>query len=153
MNGMVERYQPEWKEDFERLNRAWIDKYFRLEPADIEVFQDPEAYILKGGGQIFFVLDQGVPVGTVGVKCLEDGSMELVKMAVEDAHQGKGLARELCEHALQFAKAAGVKKVVLYTNSLLLPALKLYASLGFVQVPQEEGLYDRADVKMEIRYA
>lgn len=149
---MIVQYKPEWKEDFERLNRAWIEKYFSVEPADLALFQDPEKYIVQNKGQIFFVLTDGVPVATVGVMPAGEGTMELVKMAVDEAHQGKGHARALCQHALEYARRSGTKKIVLYTNSQLLPAIRLYSSLGFTHADPEEGLYQRADVKMEIHY-
>ncbi len=30
----VVSYEPEYRKDFDNLNRAWIEKYFRIEPAD-----------------------------------------------------------------------------------------------------------------------
>ena len=51
----VVTYREEYREDFERLNRAWIEQYFVLEEADREVFRDPAVAIIHPGGQIFFV--------------------------------------------------------------------------------------------------
>jgi GNAT superfamily N-acetyltransferase len=149
---MIEPYRPEWRSDFERLNREWIEKYFALETADEEVFKDPEKCIIEKGGQVFFAVLDGVPVGTVGLKPIGNNRMELVKMAVTRDHQGKGYARALCEHALMYAKSLGVQSVVLYTNSILAPAIQLYTDLGFVHVPPEESLFVRANVKMELYY-
>lgn len=30
----IKRYEPKWRDDFVRLNRDWIEHYFRLEEAD-----------------------------------------------------------------------------------------------------------------------
>ena len=42
------------------------------------------------------------------------------------------------------------KKLVLYTQSALKPALSIYKKLGFQQIPIEQGIYKRADTKMEL---
>ena len=47
----------EWRGDFERLNREWIETWFTLEEADRETFRDPVGKIVAPGGQIFFVVD------------------------------------------------------------------------------------------------
>ena len=34
-------YEARWRNDFARLNEAWLRKYFRIEPIDAEVLGDP----------------------------------------------------------------------------------------------------------------
>ena len=46
-------YRREFRAAFERLNRDWIETFFVLEPADREIFSDPEGHILASGGEIF----------------------------------------------------------------------------------------------------
>lgn len=48
------------------------------------------------------------------------------------------------------AKELGAKKVILYSNSQLTPAISLYEKLGFKHLPIGIGEYKRSDVKMEI---
>ena len=55
--GDVVTWRPEYREDFERLNRVWIEAYFAVEPSDLAVFRDPEEAIVRPGGEIFFVVD------------------------------------------------------------------------------------------------
>ena len=50
----VVAYRPEWREDFARLNREWLERYFSVEEFDERMFADPEALILAPGGGIFF---------------------------------------------------------------------------------------------------
>lgn len=37
-NVRIECYQPRYREDFIRLNRQWIETYFRLEVSDLKTF-------------------------------------------------------------------------------------------------------------------
>ena len=45
-------YQPEHQQWFEKFNRDWIEKYFWMEPIDIQVLEYPEDHILSAGGKI-----------------------------------------------------------------------------------------------------
>jgi ribosomal protein S18 acetylase RimI-like enzyme len=53
------------------------------------------------------------------------------------------------EHCLKIAEQNGIKKLLLYSNRKLLPAIYLYIKFGFQEVPLEDGVYERADIKME----
>ena len=44
----------EYKSAFEKLNREWIEEYFVMEQEDLKTLQDPESYVIKKGGEIFF---------------------------------------------------------------------------------------------------
>jgi ribosomal protein S18 acetylase RimI-like enzyme len=48
------------------------------------------------------------------------------------------------------AKALGAAKVILYSQTGLVAAIKLYRKLGFIEVPLGTGVYKRSDIKMEI---
>ena len=56
-------WNQKYRNDFIRLNREWIERYFRLEPADWKVLSDPEGVIIQKGGQIFFVEEEGKVLG------------------------------------------------------------------------------------------
>lgn len=63
-------------------------------------------------------------------------------LLVEQKARGLGLGRGLAQRALDFAESSGYEKVVLFTQSALLPARELYQSLGFqlIKAMEEEGL-------------
>ena len=42
-------FRPELASAFESLNRRWIEEYFEVETADLEVFSDPYAAIVEPG--------------------------------------------------------------------------------------------------------
>lgn len=45
-----------YRDDFVRLNREWIEKFFHLEPSDLKILGDPEGKIIRTGGEIFSLL-------------------------------------------------------------------------------------------------
>ncbi|MGV7107132.1 YfiT family bacillithiol transferase [Flavobacterium sp. U410] len=146
----IEKYRPDWKFYFEQFNRAWIEKYFVLEDIDKYVLSNPEEAILKDGGKILFAVYEGKVIGTVALKKVDDETMELTKMAVDENYQSIGAGKMLCKSAIDKAKDLNVKRLVLYTQSALKPALGIYKKLGFTEVPVEQGKYKRADIKMEM---
>ncbi|MBC7449491.1 MAG: GNAT family N-acetyltransferase [Hymenobacteraceae bacterium] len=144
-------YAPAHRLAFRDLNRAWIERYFTLEPHDHEMLDDPEGYILAGGGHILMAELDGQIVGTVALIKETDDRYELAKMAVTDAAQGRGVGRALAVGALAKARALGATRVVLESNRRLAPALALYRSLGFAEVPMPADTpYARADIRMEM---
>ena len=89
----------------------------------------------------------------VGCACAvpsSDGSIYLTKVAVTPAAQGRGIGRRLCARALDFARELGAPKVVLWSNSGLNAALRVYESLGFSHRPPPVAApHADADVYME----
>jgi ribosomal protein S18 acetylase RimI-like enzyme len=145
-------YEPRYSDDFKRLNIEWLERYFRVEPIDVEVLSKPEA-ILAAGGFILMARSAGTIIGTCAVMHAEGTRFELTKMAVTAAWQGQGVGRQLLVAALAAFRARGGGDLFLETNSRLAPAIALYESLGFVHAPRPEGPshYERADVYMDYR--
>ncbi|MCK8493234.1 GNAT family N-acetyltransferase [Spirosoma sp. RP8] len=148
-------YSPNYQPDFKRLNIQWIETYFRVEPHDLEQLDHPETYILPNNGQIFFAkVDEHIMGCVAMINTSEpEGSVlsfELAKMAVAPEAQGKGVGRLLCRAAIDFACQLGVKTIWLESNRILTPALTMYASVGFREVPSVPTPYARADIRMEM---
>jgi hypothetical protein len=55
----------------------------------------------------------------------------------------------LGEEAIAKAKSLGASKIILYSHTVLVPAVQLYKKLGFVEVPVD-GPYKRSNIKMEL---
>jgi putative acetyltransferase len=151
----VVRFRPELRDAFERLNRQWIEEYFSVEEPDRAVFRDPDGTILRPGGEIFFVLADGDVVGTCAMVQHGHDAFELAKMAVDPSARGLGHGDRLIVAAIDFARERGAARVELLTNSMLVPALRLYEKHGFRRVPvsAREGNYVRADTKMVLELA
>jgi GNAT superfamily N-acetyltransferase len=134
---------------FEKLNRQWIEKYFSMEPLDYLILQDPEKHILKRGGRILMASCKNTIVGTVALKFIGEGVYELTKMAVDEDFQGLKIGYALGFAAIEQAKHAGAKRIFLYSNTILKPAIALYYKLGFQEIPVD-GPYKRTNIKMEL---
>lgn len=145
-------YRPELAPYFDKLNKAWLQEYFVVEPLDKFVLENPGEAILKDGGDIIFAEHEGNIIGTVALRRLGEDSFELTKMAVDKAYQGLGAGRLLCQAAINLAKSMGIATLVLYTQSSLATAIHIYHKLGFVDIPLEPGVYKRADTKMKIDF-
>jgi GNAT superfamily N-acetyltransferase len=143
-------YRTEFRSAFEELNRAWIETHFELEDADRELFSDPETKILAAGGQIFFILEGEEVRGTCAVIRHGPDECEIAKMAVAPKARGRGLGDLLMETAIRFAGELGVSRIVILSNTVLEPAIRLYQKHGFVPVPlSSDGRYRRANIRME----
>jgi N-acetylglutamate synthase-like GNAT family acetyltransferase len=88
--------------------------------------------------------------GTVALIKTEEGVFELSKMAVAEEYQGKKIGNKMIESSLEKAKELNAHKVILYSNTLLQPAIHLYKKFGFKEVPLDHVEYKRANIKMEI---
>lgn len=156
MKALIETvpYRDEFRSAFERLNRDWIEQYFALEDADREVLGDPRRKIIDPGGQVFFVLERGEVVGTCAVLRHNADDYEIAKMAVSPSARGRGFGDMLMEAAVAFASEAGASRVIIVSNTVLEPAIRLYLKHGFVQVPMDvDGRYRRANIRLELELA
>jgi ribosomal protein S18 acetylase RimI-like enzyme len=142
-------FKPEHQVWFEKFNRDWIEKFFWMEPVDFEVLQKPEAHIIDKGGNILMALADKEMAGTVALKYVEPGVYEFTKMAVDEKFQGKKIGLALAEAAIHRARKLGANKIILYSNTKLGPAIKLYEKLGFKEIALD-GPYKRSNIKMEL---
>ena len=131
------------------LNYEWLEKYFKLEPSDILSLSNPKTEIIDQGGFIFYAKMNADIVGTAALLRKTDATYEIGKMAVSEKSQGFRIGTLLLEHCIEFAKQEQIKTLILYSNTMLEPAIHLYRKYGFVEIPLEKGLYDRANIKME----
>jgi ribosomal protein S18 acetylase RimI-like enzyme len=146
--GIVE-YRQEHQPWFERLNRTWIERYFKMEPIDFQVLQHPDINIISKGGHILMATIDNVIAGTVALKYSAPGIYEFTKMAVDEKYQGRKIGEALALAAIRKAGELGGTKIILYSNTVLEPAIRLYRKLGFREVPVD-GPYERSNIKMEL---
>ncbi len=133
---------------FRDLNSEWLRAYFRVEPRDLEILNQPES-ILDSGGEIYFARRGDEVIGTGALLRRGVGEFELAKMAVSESARGHGIGRLLCRKLITRFHERGGKRLTLQSNSTLQPAVSLYRSLGFVHYePAEPAEYDRTDVHM-----
>jgi ribosomal protein S18 acetylase RimI-like enzyme len=134
---------------FEKFNREWIEKYFEMEPLDFQILQHPEEHIIKKGGSIFMASCHKELAGTVALKFVTPSIYELTKMAVDEKFQGKKIGQALAQAAIAKSRELRAEKIILYSNTILEPAIALYKKIGFREIPVD-GPYKRTNIKMEL---
>lgn len=142
-------YSNDLKEAIKILNYEWLEKYFRVEQSDIQSLSNPNEEIIDKGGFIFYAKLNGEIVGTASLLKKTEDIFELGKMAVSEKAQGHKIGTLLLEHCLQFARQKQIRTLILYSNTKLKSALHLYRKYGFSEIKLDEGLYERANIKME----
>ena len=143
-------YQPEYKNQFIALNKAWLEEFFFVEKHDLEVFENIEDVILNPGGEIFFCLVNDEVAGTVAMQKVNDKVYEMAKLAVDKKFQGQKLSNLLVEACIDFAKKKNAEKIMLMSSTKLTPALNLYRKYNFTETPLDATDYHRADIQMEL---
>ena len=149
----ISTYKDEYKNDFARLNFAWIEQYFVLEEADRKYLLQPRENIIESGGEIFFALENEQVLGTCALLKIDETTYELVKMAVDKNAQGKGLANHLMQAAIAWTRRKNAKKIFLESNTILAPAIKLYEKFGFQSIQlalHNNSEYQRVNIVMEL---
>ena len=144
-------FSDELANHFTRLNTAWLEKYFVIEPIDKEMLGDPKQYFIDKGGHIFFAKINEDIVGTFALLKDSDSVYELSKMAVDENYQGQKIGNKLMEFCIDKARNLQADKLILYSNTKLEPAIHLYKKFGFIEVPITHSGYIRSNIKMELQ--
>lgn len=151
MNNKIEivDFTPDLQHHIQVLNYEWLEKYFRIEEGDRVTLSNPQKYIIDKGGYIFYAKFKNEIIGTASLLKKSETIFELGKMAVNEKFQGLGIGKSLLEHCLFMAKQLTIQTLILYSNTQLKSAIHLYQKYGFQEIELENGIYERANIKME----
>lgn len=142
-------YNEIYKNDFIELNKNWIQKYFTIEEHDLEQLDNVEHY-LSEGAMIFFAVEDEQVLSTCMVLQLQPNIWEICKFATNEKFKGKGAGKAVFQATIDYAIKNGAKKIVIYSNQSLKPAIHIYQSFGFKEVPVDIDDYDRCDYQAEM---
>src|ERR1700731_1414416 len=106
-------FHPDHADAFKALNVAWISHYFVVEAKDLEVLDDPLGKVIAPGGHILMAVEDGEPIGCCALIPQRAGGFEVAKMAVTDAHKGRGIGRDLMAACIGRARSVGAERLYL----------------------------------------
>jgi len=112
------------------LHEYGITTDLRTTDADLA---DIEASYANEGRCFFVMLDGPRLIGTVALTRESDSSCQLCRMYLDSEYRRQGLGRLLLDKALQEAKIRGFAEIHLRTAAVLVEAIRLYESIGFVR--------------------
>ncbi|MCP4563818.1 MAG: MarR family transcriptional regulator [Bosea sp.] len=93
----------------------------------------------KPGQERCFIAElDGAPVGSAFVMQESEAVAKLRLVMVETRAQGLGLGKRLVREAVAFARAAGYRRMTLWTNDILHAARAIYIAEGFRLVAEEQ---------------
>lgn len=144
-------YQDKYKKDFAELNLAWIKKYFKVEPQDVEMLNDAESLIKKGAA-VYFAVEQDKAIAVCMVIPRDGQIWEICKLATDEHYIGKGAGSAVLKACMDYAKEHGAKKLMIVSNTSLSAAMHLYDKFGFKEVPIDHMEYERVNIQLELNF-
>ncbi len=85
--------------------------------------------------KILLMYDGNTVIACGALKSVNDSTAELARMYTNDNYRGQGLARQIINEIIKYAKVKGYKKIILDTWKDSTSAISLYTSLGFKERP------------------
>ena len=120
---------------------------FEPDPAFDSDLDDPAATYAA----LWIAEDCGNVVGSVALRDLGDGAVELKRMYLRADARGRGLGRQLLVTALDWARANEKRTVRLDTSERMVAAQRLYEANGFERVRGDAPRQGQCRLLYELR--
>lgn len=112
---------------------AWIGLDLAYQGIDDEIAGMPGDYAPPRGG-LFVAPGHERLMGMIALRPFEGEIGEMKRLFVRPEARGRGLARQLIDHALTTARQLGYTEIRLDTLPMMTGAQALYVSLGFADI-------------------
>ena len=142
MDLSIVTFSKEYSNQFKDLNLNWLQKDFVITQRDQMILDNPEELTVKKGGEIFLAIKDKELVGGLALIPHQDQSLEICKMAVKDEFQREGIATQLLQEAINFAKKKSYKNLFALTTTKLEPAIGFYRDRDFQEQEFSHEDYD-----------
>jgi len=113
---------------------AWIAIDLSFQNFAEELRRLPGEYAPPGGA-LFLAWTDARPAGCVAVRRIDDHDCEMKRLYVRDPFRGLSAGERLAREAIEWARAAGYRRMLLDTLPAMRAAHRLYERLGFLEVP------------------
>lgn len=143
-------YEDAYIQDFQRLNLEWLETFNLVESHDLEILNHPRENVIDNGGFLFLLKEGDTIIGTAGIFKINNREYELIKMAVAPEYRGKQYGNMLMNKCIAKAKEMNASKLILFSNSQLQTAIRLYEKFGFKHIDASDAPFKTADIKMEL---
>jgi ribosomal protein S18 acetylase RimI-like enzyme len=103
-------------------------------PWELFLLADPSRDMIAGyisGAVVLGACRESVILGAIILTPLNDGAWEIKNIAVQPAHQGHGIGKELIRAALDVCRERGAREVWIGTGNSSINQLALYQKMGF----------------------
>ena len=143
----------EYKTEYKKSVFAFTDKCFnelakRFEPTGRHYFYND---IEKSFDIFLCLLSDNDVVGTVGLKKINDDTVELKALYLLKELRGQGLGSKLIKCVIDKAKELGYRSMVLDSKSQYKEALGLYKKMGFKETDRyNDNQYADVFMKLEL---
>ncbi len=114
--------------------QKFLDVDLCFQDFDEELASLPGSYLPPKGGLWLAQVD-GRLAGCIGFRPLREGECEMKRLWVRSDYRGLGLGRRLATTCIEAASAGGYRAICLDTLAFMAEARRLYASLGFQEIP------------------
>jgi GNAT superfamily N-acetyltransferase len=120
---------------------------FALDPELDADLTDPAATYAA----LWVAMDDGSVVGSVALRDLGEGAVELKRMYLRPDQRGHGLGRQLLELALDWARGNEMRLVRLDTSERMVAAQRLYEAYGFERTAGDAPRQGQCRLLYELR--
>lgn len=141
-------FEPSHADGFRSLVVATLREFgFEPDPELDHDLDDPGATYAA----LWVAVDDDEVVGSVALRDLGGGTVELKRMYLRPDQRGRGLGKELLALALDWARANEMRVVRLDTSERMVAAQRLYKANGFERVPGEAPRQGQCRLLYELR--
>ena len=141
-------FRPEHADGFRSLVADTLQEFgFEADPAIDPDLDDPAATYAA----FWIAADAGDVVGSVALRELGDGAVELKRMYLRPEQRGHGLGKKLLATALDWARESGAQVIRLDTSERMVAARALYEAHGFERVPGDAPRQGQCRLLYELR--